>query len=122
MQQTVAGRNCENQTLTNETMTQELEQYMTEQVRLLANAKYTTISISATNIGGKIDIYATAYAGKGQSTQFAPNIPEAIAKALANDDGRSESQIKRDKAVELLAEADALDAAEAMENQTALPL
>jgi len=103
-------------------MTQELERYMTEQVKLLANAKYTTISISATNSGGKIDIYATAYAGKGQSTQFAPNIPEAIAKALANDDGRSESQIKRDKAVELLAEADALDAADAMKNQTALPL
>jgi len=102
----------------------ELEQYMTEQVKLLAanNAKYTTISISATNSGGKIDIYATAYAGKGQSTQFAPSIPEAIAMALANDDGRTESQIKRDKAAELLAEADALDAAEAMKNQTALPL
>ena len=103
---------------------QELEQYMTEQVNLLAanNAKYTAISINASNCEGKIDIYATAYAGKGQSTQFAPNIPEAIAKALANDDGRTESQIKRDKAVELLAEADALDAAEAMKNQTALPL
>jgi hypothetical protein len=103
-------------------MTQELEQYMTEQVKLLANAKYTTISIMATNSGGNIEICATAYAGKGQSTQFAPNIPEAIAKALANDDGRTESQIKRDKAVELLAEADALDAAEAMKNQTTLTL
>ena len=101
---------------------QEIEQYMTEQVKLLAanNAKYTTISISATNSGGDVDIYATAYAGKGQSTQFAPNIPEAIAKALANDDGRTESQIKRDKAAELLAQADELDAAEAMKNQPAL--
>jgi hypothetical protein len=61
------------------------------------------------------------YCGQFHKSENHSNIEDCF-DDLAAIPPQKISDFKRDQAVKLLAQADALDAAEAMENQTALPL
>ena len=101
---------------------EQLTEYMTAQVNKLAgeSSLYHSISIDATRFAnGSVGITFSAY-NPVTGHQFARTLDEAIAMVHTLADNRTEAQIKRDAAAKLIAEAETLEAAEALKNQPAL--
>jgi len=100
-----------------------INEYMTQLIQRLAGAsnRYHSLEIEARIFKGVITLHRKAYReGYGHIT--GDDLDAVIDKMLSQIDTRSESQIKRDTAAKLMAEADALEAEESAKNQPVLSL
>jgi hypothetical protein len=124
MQQTVAGRNCEKQTLKQIMITSaQVSEWMQQQ---LAKAHeihdYANITVGISSYREQVtSAEFNIYCGQFHKSENHNNIEKCF-DDLAAIPLRKISAFKRDLAAKLLDEADALDIAEAMENQPILTL